>query len=306
MLVDKPFMCYNYFGDYMICHLCPRNCNALRSDSEGKGFCKMGLMPKVARIAPHMWEEPCISGTKGSGTVFFSGCTLRCVFCQNYEISKKNYGKIITPQKLSDEFKKLENQGVHNINLVSPTPFIPAILEAFEIYKPKIPVVYNCGGYEKVETIRLLDGIVDIYLPDFKYSDNTLAKMYSFAENYVETTQAAITEMIRQTGNPVFNNDGIIEKGTIIRHLILPNHTKNSINVLNILNNIYSNGNNFLVSLMGQYVPLGKADEFSKLNRKITQREYEKVKNHLFQLDIDGFVQDLSSASDEYVPTWDF
>lgn len=266
----------------------------------------MGFLPKIARIAPHYWEEPCISGNKGSGTVFFSGCTLRCVFCQNYDISKKNHGKIITPQRLAEEFRRLEEAGVHNINLVSPTPYIPAIIEAFNIYKPKLPVVYNCGGYEKVETLQMLKGIVDIYLPDFKYADNNLAKMYSGADNYVETTTEAIKEMLRQSGEPVFDNEGIMQKGTVIRHLILPNHTKNSIKVLDILNNIYNDGNEFLVSLMGQYVPLGKADKFEKLNRKITQREYEKVKDYLFNLDIDGFVQDLESANKSYVPSWDF
>lgn len=266
----------------------------------------MGFMPKVARISPHHWEEPCISGTKGSGTVFFSGCTLRCVFCQNYDISKKNQGKIITPERLAEEFRKLEETGVHNINLVSPTPYVPAIIDAFNIYKPKLPVVYNCGGYENVETLKMLDGIVDIYLPDFKYADNSLAKTYSGADDYVETTAEAIKEMLKQTGNPVFDNQEILQKGTVVRHLILPNHTKNSIKVLDILNSIYIEGNEFLVSLMGQYVPLGRAEEFEKLKRKITQREYEKVKNYLFQLDIDGFVQDLEAATKDYVPHWDF
>lgn len=266
----------------------------------------MGTMPKVARIAPHMWEEPCISGTKGSGAVFFSGCTLRCVFCQNYDISKKNRGKIITTQQLADQFKRLEEIGVHNINLISPTPYIPAILEAFNIYKPDIPVVYNCGGYEKIETLRLLEGIVDIYLPDFKYGDNALAKTYSATDNYAETATEALKEMLRQTGTPDFNDEGIMRKGTIVRHLILPNHTKNSIKVLDILKSTENQGFEFLVSLMAQYVPLGVADKFPKLNRKITQREYEKVKNYLFDLELEGFVQDLESASKDYVPLWDF
>jgi len=290
----------------MRCNLCPRNCNALKTETTINGFCQTGILPKVARIAPHHWEEPCISGTKGSGTVFFSGCTLRCVFCQNFDISRKNQGKTITAEKLAEEFRKLEATGVHNINLVSPTPYIPAIVDAFNIYKPEIPVVFNCGGYEKVETLKLLEGIVDIYLPDFKYADNELAKQYSNAENYAEYAEKAIREMLRQTGAPEFDKDGIMCRGTIVRHLILPNHTKNSIKVLDILNSIYNEGNEFLVSLMAQYVPLGNACNYPKLNRKITQREYEKVRNYLFELDIDGFVQDLESATDKYVPKWDY
>lgn len=263
----------------------------------------MGTLPKVARIAPHMWEEPSISGERGSGTVFFSGCTLRCAFCQNYEISAKNRGRIITVRKLADEFKRLEELGVHNINLVSPTPYVYAILEALEIYKPKIPIVYNTSGYENVETLKLLDGAVDVYLPDLKYAMAELAKTYSSADNYVESAISAIEEMLRQTGEPEFGADGMLRRGTIIRHLVLPNHTKNSIAVLDIIKERFSGT---LVSLMGQYVPLGNASKHEKLNRKITRREYEKVKEHLFELDLDGFVQELSSADEKYVPTWDY
>ncbi len=263
----------------------------------------MGYLPKVARIAPHMWEEPCISGTKGSGAVFFSGCTLRCVYCQNYEISAKNKGTVISVNKLADEFKRLENFGVHNINLVSPTPYVQSIIEALDIYKPHIPIVYNCSGYEDLKTLKSLEGYINIYLPDFKYSSNELSKKYSYAENYVETATNAIKEMIRQTGNALFNDKGIMEKGTIIRHLVLPNHTKNSIGVLNIIKDKFDD---CMVSLMGQYIPLGKANEFEKLSRKITNREYNKVKNYLFDLGIDGFVQELSSADEKYVPIWDY
>lgn len=263
----------------------------------------MGALPKVARIAPYMWEEPCISGTNGSGAVFFSGCTLRCVFCQNYEISAKNKGRIITVKEIANEIKTLEEQGAHNINLVSPTPYVEAILEAFSIYKPKIPIIYNCSGYESVDTLKRLNGYIDIYLPDFKYSDDELSLKYSSAKNYVETATKAIQEMVNQTQNIVFDNNGIMQKGTIIRHLVLPNHTKNSIGVLDILKNI---DGEFLVSLMGQYVPLGKADKYEKLNRKITQREYNKVKDYLFKTGFDGFVQDLNSASKKYVPNWNY
>lgn len=284
------------------CNLCPRNCNIDRK--ENTGFCKSHINPKIARIAPHFWEEPCISGTKGSGTVFFSGCTLKCVFCQNYEISALNQGTEITPYRLSEEYRKLEQLGVHNINLVSACHYIPAVLESFEIYKPNIPIVYNSGGYEKVETLKMLEGIVDIYLPDFKYSDDTLAKEYSFATNYVITAKLAIDEMLRQAGTPVFDDNGIMKKGVIVRHLILPNHTKNSIGVLEILKENYDE--KILVSLMGQYVPHGKAMDFEKLSRKITKREYKKVSDKLIELELDGFMQELTSADEKYIPTWDF
>lgn len=287
----------------MICNLCPRQCAAVRGEKDGDGYCVLGALPKIARIAPHYWEEPCISGTKGSGAVFFSGCTLRCVFCQNYEISAKCKGRYITPAQLSDEIKKLEVSGVHNINLVSPTPFVEAILEALEIYKPNIPIVYNCSGYEKVETLKKLDGLVDIYLPDFKYSDDTLALKYSGAKNYTDTALAAISEMLRQTKTAEFDDDNMMTRGTIIRHLVLPNHTKNSIEALKLL---AENFGSPLVSLMCQYIPFGKAKDIPELNRKITKREYEKVKQTLFELELDGFVQDHSSADEKYVPLWDY
>lgn len=287
----------------MKCNLCPKHCNAERSETEGKGFCKVGTSPKIARIAPHMWEEPCISGTNGSGTIFFSGCTLGCVFCQNYLISAQKQGAIITVNKLVDEIKKLEEKNVHNINLVSPTPYVDAILEAFSIYKPSIPVVYNSSGYEDIDTLKKLDGYINIYLPDFKYSNNELAIKYSGVKNYVETTTEAIQEMINQTGKINIDSAGIMTRGTIVRHLILPNHTKNSLGVLDILEKFEGD---FLVSLMGQYVPSGIAEKYEKLNRKITRREYEKVKNYLFDLGFDGFVQDLKSASEKYIPQWDY
>lgn len=288
----------------MLCNLCPRNCNAERTDKIGNGFCKCTLTPKVARIAPHFWEEPCISGTMGSGAVFFSGCHLKCVFCQNYEISALNNGREITPSELADNYKRLEEQGVHNINLVSACHFIPAVIESFEIYKPKIPIVYNSSGYEKAETLKMLEGLVDIYLPDFKYSDNSLATEYSFAPDYCRTAQSAIDEMIRQVGTPVINDDGIMQKGVIVRHLILPNHTKNSIGVLDILKKRYDE--KILVSLMGQYIPHGRADRFEKLSRKITKREYKKVADYLLGLELDGFMQELTSADEKYIPKWDF
>lgn len=286
----------------MICNLCPRKCSAERNETEGKGFCGLGTLPRVARVAPHMWEEPCISGEKGSGAVFFSGCTLRCVFCQNYAISANNNGKSIKVSELAEEFKKLEAIGVHNINLVSPTPYIGAIIEALEIYRPKIPIVYNSSGYENVETLRRLEGYVDIYLPDFKYADDELAVRYSKAPNYVETATNAVKEMLRQTDEPVFDGE-MMRSGVIVRHLVLPNHTKNSVRCLE---HISENFKGALVSLMGQYTPVYKALENEKLNRKITRREYDKVKSKLFELELDGFAQELSSADEKYIPSWDY
>lgn len=287
----------------MICNLCPRKCGAERDKYSGSGYCGLGTEPKIARIAPHYWEEPCISGVKGSGAVFFSGCTLRCVFCQNYEISAEKNGRFIAVEKLAEEFKKLEDTGVHNINLVSPTPYVEAVKSALDIYKPDIPIVYNCSGYENVDTLKELEGYVDIYLPDFKYSDNELALKLSGAKNYADTALKAIGEMIRQTGKPEFDDNNIMKKGTIIRHLVLPNHTKNSIDALRILAEEFDSP---MISLMGQYIPLGKAEELPGLNRKITRREYDKVKQVLFELNLDGFVQDLSSADEKYVPVWEY
>ncbi len=287
----------------MICNLCPRKCNAKRTEKSGEGFCGLSENLKVARIAPHMWEEPPISGSKGSGAVFFSGCTLRCVFCQNYEISAENRGTVITPEKLADEFKRLEKTDVHNINLVSPTPYVNLIKNALEIYKPSVPVVYNSSGYERKSTIESLKGYIDIYLPDFKYSSNELALNYSKAPDYTRIATDAINAMIQQTGENEYNENGIMKKGVIIRHLVLPNHTKNSIGVLDIINDKFKNTP---VSLMGQYVPVYKAEEYSKLSRKITKREYNKVKNYMVELGLNGFSQELSSADEAFIPDWDY
>lgn len=288
----------------MICNLCPRRCNALRTEHSGKGFCGMGTLPVVARVAPHYGEEPCISGEKGSGTVFFSGCTMKCVFCQNYEISVKNKGTALTPKELARCYEKLEKSGVHNINLVTADHFAEAVAESLKIYRPQIPVVYNCGGYVSGETLRLLDGLVDVYLPDFKYSDDTLALRLSHAPDYVGTALSAIREMLAQVGTPQFDGDGMMQKGVIVRHLILPAHTRQSIAALELLHEHF--GENILVSLMCQYVPWGEVKNDPKLGRTITRREYDKVKTALFRLGMDGFTQDLSSATADYIPDWDF
>lgn len=290
----------------MICNLCPRKCGAVRTAHSGNGFCKMGELPVVARVAPHYGEEPCISGTKGSGTVFFSGCTMRCVYCQNYEISNEDGGRTITPERLAECYKELEDKGVHNINLVTADHFAHAVVKSLEIYKPRIPIVYNCSGYTSPKTLSMLDGLVDIYLPDFKYADDFLAVKYSSAPNYVNTTVAAIHEMTFQVGLPQFDDDGIMKKGVIVRHLILPAHTKNSLEVLDIVKRRF--GDQVLLSLMCQYIPMGKVSDrgFSRINRKITRREYDKVKLEMMRLGIDGFTQELSSADESYVPEWDF
>lgn len=288
----------------MICNLCPHKCGAYRTEHSGNGFCKMGTLPVVARVAPHFGEEPCISGKKGSGTIFFSGCTMKCVFCQNYEISAKNKGTTLTTAELAECYKMLEDSGVHNINLVTADHFAEAVAESLSIYKPLIPVVYNCSGYTSPKTLTILDGLVDIYLPDFKYSDNSLALKLSHAPNYVDTALAAVKEMLFQVGSPRFDGDGMMQKGVIVRHLILPAHTKQSIDVLNILKRSF--GDQIMVSLMCQYVPWGEVKNDPKLGRKITKREYEKVKRELFSLNLDGFTQDLSSATTEYIPDWDF
>lgn len=290
----------------MICNLCPRKCGAVRTAHSGNGFCKMGELPVVARVAPHYGEEPCISGTKGSGTVFFSGCTMRCVYCQNYEISNEDGGRTITPERLAECYKELEDKGVHNINLVTADHFAHAVVKSLEIYKPRIPIVYNCSGYTSPKTLSMLVGLVDIYLPDFKYADDFLAVKYSSAPNYVNTAVAAIHEMTFQVGLPQFDDDGIMKKGVIVRHLILPAHTKNSLEVLDIVKRRF--GDQVLLSLMCQYIPMGKVSdrEFSRINRKITRREYDKVKLEMMRLGIDGFTQELSSADESYVPEWDF
>lgn len=286
----------------MICDICPRKCGAIRTEHVGKGFCQAGTLPIVARIAPHFGEEPCISGTKGSGTVFFSGCTMKCKFCQNYEISSQPKGLTMTPDMLAECYKELEKEGVHNINLVTADHFAPAVAESLKIYRPAVPVVYNCSGYTSPKILSMLNGLVDIYLPDFKYSSDKLAVKLSSAPNYVNTALAAIKEMIFQVGLPEYDDDGIMKKGVIVRQLILPAHTKNSIEALEILEREF--GRQIMVSLMCQYVPWGEVKNDPKLGRKLTKREYEKVKRVLFSLDLDGFTQDMSSASEEYIPDW--
>lgn len=289
------------------CNLCPRKCGADRLSGK-RGFCGMDSKIRVARAALHMWEEPCISGEKGSGAVFFSGCGLRCCFCQNREIAIGDCGLEITVERLADIFMELQAQGAANINLVTAAHYVTQIIEALNLAKEKgfcLPVVYNSSGYECVETLQMLEGYVDVYLPDFKYMEENLAKQYSKAENYPETVKQAIAEMVRQTGDCQFGEDGYIKKGTIVRHLILPGHTKNSMKVLEYLCETY--GNHIYISIMNQYTPIYEQEQYKELNRKVTRREYEKVLDYAMELGIENaYIQDGETASESFIPAFDY
>ena len=268
-----------------------------------RGYCQSGGKMHIARAKLHYWEEPPISGTRGSGTIFFTGCSLRCAFCQNSEISGESlHGKDFTVEEFIETIKKLEAMGAHNINLVTPTHFASQIAEALRIYKPRVPVVYNCGGYESVETLRMLEGLVDIYLPDFKYADDDLAVRLSNAPHYCETALVAIHEMVRQTGENVYDENGMLQKGIIIRQLILPGHTRNSMQALELIKQHFSG---VPVSLMSQYTPMGRVlhePEFADINRRITLRESRKVQNYMLELGLPGFCQKRSAAGERYIP----
>lgn len=287
----------------MKCSLCPRRCNAERTNDKNLyGFCKMPLLPKVARAALHFWEEPCISGKNGSGTVFFSGCTLDCVFCQNYDISHGGFGKIITHQRLADIFKELEEKGAHNINLVTPTHFVPAIIRALDIYKPKIPIVYNSGGYDSSEEIKALKGYIDIFLMDLKYLSGEHAALYSGVPDYPEYALAAIKECYKQ--QPVCDfRDGLMQKGLIVRHLLLPQGTNEAIKVFDWVRN---NIPNAYFSIMSQYTPCGRAENMPIINRGVTKREYEKVLIHICDSGFENvYIQERESSGKKYIPTFD-
>ena len=287
------------------CTICPHNCGINRLDGQ-VGRCKSKDTVKIALYSTHNFEEPCISGKKGSGTVFFSNCNMNCIFCQNYEISQQGKGKEISIQELAKIFIKQQEKDVENINLVTPTSYVPQIIEAIKIAREmglKIPIVYNTNGYEKVETLKMLEGYIDIYLPDLKYSDNLLAKRLSKVDNYFEIATNAIKEMHRQVGQTVFNEDGIMQKGMIIRHLVLPNHILNSRRVLKWIND---NMNDVYVSVMAQYFPTYKAKEIEDINRKLTKEEYEEIENYLYRLNLEnGYIQELGEHEEEYVPKWE-
>lgn len=295
----------NQTDEYKNCSLCPRNCHVDRHSRRGYCQCTDKLM--AARAALHHWEEPCISGTKGSGTIFFTGCTLRCCFCQNHSISSQGFGKEISPDRLSEIFLELQDAGAHNINLVTPTQYLPSILPALDRVKSRlhIPVVYNCGGYEKQETLALLDGYVDIYLPDLKYHDSELSACYSGAADYFSVASKAIQVMIEQKGAPVFDKDGLLRSGVIIRHMVLPGSRKDSLRLLHWIKETLPD-DHYLISLLSQFTPFYKSSEHPKLNRRITTYEYESVLNEAIRLGLtDGYMQEKSSAKEEYTPPFD-
>ena len=284
------------------CTLCPRKCGIERGENAGSGVCGVGTLPRIARAALHMWEEPCISGTRGSGAIFFSGCGLKCIFCQNEAISHGGEGETVSVQRLAQIFRELEESRAHNINLVTAAQFVPAVIEALEIYRPNIPIVYNSSGYERVETLKLLEGYVDIYLPDFKYIDAQMAKLLSGAADYPEVAMAAIREMLRQTGPAVYDENGMMLRGTQIRHLVLPGLTGDSMKILSVIADEFPGA---AVSLMGQYVPFGKALDMPGMNRRIKKKEYARVLTHMEMIGLDGYRQELESASEAFVPAFD-
>lgn len=285
----------------MICNQCPRRCNVDRENA--LGYCKAPNAYKLARASLHFWEEPCISGKSGSGAVFFSGCNLGCVFCQNYEISHKCKGVEVSEERLIRIFEHLVDEGANNINLVNPTHYAVQLAHTLKKYKPPVPVVYNTSGYDSVDTLKLLDGLVDIYLPDFKYMRNDKALRYSRAEDYPQFAMPALTEMKRQVGNDVFDENGIMKRGMIIRHLVLPGNTNSAIQALDYL---AENFGDTYISVMAQYVPCTDLSEYKEINRKITKREYDKVVNHILELGLEKvFLQKLESATEDYIPDFD-
>ncbi len=291
----------------MGCEICPRKCGVDRPLSRKAGtvgFCGQGTLPVVARAAPHFWEEPCISGSKGSGTVFFSGCPLHCVFCQNDSISRGDCGRELTVPELAQIFVNLAETGVHNLNLVTATHFSPAVAEALKLFKGRLPVVWNSGGYELTETLKMLEGLVDVYLPDLKFMDPETGRRYAAAPDYFEYASAAILEMYRQVGPPVLDGDGIIRRGLIVRHLVLPGHTTESMRILDWLREQLPP--EVMVSLMGQYLPLGRAAEHPEISRRLLPREYRRVTEHMDAIGLHrGYVQELSAADEAYIPPFD-
>ena len=288
------------------CALCPHKCSINRNDGQ-IGRCKSKDTVKIALYSTHNFEEPCISGKKGSGTVFFSNCNMNCVFCQNYEISQQGKGKEITIEDLAKIFLIQQSKNVENINLVTPTSYVPQIIEAIKIARKNglnLPIVYNTNGYENVETIKMLDGYIDIYLPDLKYSDDNLAKRLSKVDNYFEIATEAIKEMKKQVGKTEFNENGVMKNGIIIRHLVLPNHILNSRRVLRWIND---NIPDSYVSVMAQYFPTYKAKEIEDINRKLTKKEYQEIENYLYRLNLgNGYIQELGEHEEEYVPKWEW
>jgi putative pyruvate formate lyase activating enzyme len=289
------------------CSVCPHECNVNRN--KGKiGRCKSTDKVRIALYSVHDFEEPCISGENGSGTVFFSNCNLNCIYCQNYEISQLGKGKDITIDELAQIFLIQQEKGVENINLVTPTSYVLQIIEAIKIAKKKglnIPIIYNTNGYEKVETLKLLEGYIDIYLPDLKYAEDNLGIQYSKVNNYFNIATKAIQEMIRQLGTPKLNEQGIIKEGVMVRHLVLPNHIENSKKVLKWLKE--NTPNEIYISVMAQYFPTYQAKKVENLNRKLTKKEWKEIEEYIDELEIEnGYVQELGEHEEEYVPKWEW
>ncbi len=286
------------------CMFCPRKCGIDRSKT--LGYCGQSDRLYAAKAYLHMWEEPCISGTNGSGTIFFSGCNLRCVYCQNREITAKHGGFEITAERLAEIFLEQQSNGAHNINLVTPTHYVPHIITALDIArdKLKIPVIYNCGGYEDAEVLKVLEGYIDVYLPDFKYADNNIAEKYSYARDYPEIVKAALAEMERQTGKCAFDENGLIQKGVIVRHLILPSYTDNSKSVIEYLYKTY--GHSIYMSIMNQYTPMEYVRNYPEINRKVTADEYDEILDFAVNIGVENaFIQEGGTASKSFIPIFD-
>lgn len=288
------------------CRLCPRNCGINRLSGE-RGYCGAGALVKVGRAALHFWEEPCLSGKSGSGTVFFSYCTLQCVYCQNISISREKVGKEISIERLASIFLELQEQGANNINLVTPTHYIPQIITALDLAKSEglsLPIVYNTSGYETVEALQLLRGYIDIYLPDFKYDSAMPARRYSNAADYPEAVRLALDEMVRQTGKPVFDQNGIMKRGTIVRHLVLPGYGMESKRILHYLYERY--GNLIYISLMNQYTPFANVIHYPEINRRISPSEYHELVRYAVEIGIENaFVQEEGAAEESFIPLFD-
>jgi len=284
-----------------ICRDCPNECNVDRLHMVGR--CGVGYLPRISRVGLHLWEEPIISGTNGSGTIFFAGCNLGCVFCQNYEISHLLVGKEYTVAELADAMRYLVDQGAHNINFVTPSHYVHAIVEALSVYRPPVPIVYNSGGYDKVDTLRRLEGLVDVYMPDYKYTDVGIAAKYSGCADYPDVAWAAIAEMHRQQPSPQLK-DGLIQKGVLIRHLVLPNQSTQSVQAVQRLYNEY--GDSVYLSVMSQYVPMGNAANYPEINRVLKPLEYKRVVAALERMGATNvFIQDCESATTTYIPPFD-
>lgn len=288
----------------MICRLCPRRCGALRTGTEGNGYCRMPAVPVLARAALHHWEEPPISGAQGSGTIFFSGCSLGCVFCQNERISHQDFGKAVSMERLRTICEELITQGAHNLNFVNPTHYAHVLSALLEGWRPPVPVVFNTGGYDRVDTLRGLEGKVDIYLPDLKYLDPAAARRCSAAPDYPEAAVAAIREMVRQTGPCQWDENGLLLKGTIIRHLILPGQVGQAKAVMDWVSGGFAPGT-VLFSLMSQYTPWGDLSALPELDRRLRPGEIRAAQEYMQNLGLAGFTQERTSAKEEYTPPFD-